>query len=220
MTSDPAYASVAPEVAAAIADRHRLLRRAQLLSLLSISFSGIVGTIAVGVAIASSALSLLGFGFDAALDAAASVVLVWRFRIERHHPHRAARVEHLAELTIGAVFLALAAYLATSAVQALAANVQPESSGVGLGLLVLSLFCLPALAVAKSRTATALASGALRADSLLTGLAAILALIGLIGLGLTQFFGLAAADAIGALVVAGIMAREGWLSLRSREVDD
>jgi divalent metal cation (Fe/Co/Zn/Cd) transporter len=147
-------------------------------------------------------------------------VLVWRFRIERQHPHRAARVEHIAERVIGVVFLLLALYLAISAVQALAANAHPDSTAVGIGLLLLSLLCLPPLALAKSRTAAQLSSGALRADSLLTGLAAILALIGLLGLGLTQFFGLASADALGALVVAAIMAREGWLSLRSRQVED
>jgi divalent metal cation (Fe/Co/Zn/Cd) transporter len=202
------------------ADRERLLRRALLLSVTSIVYSGFVGTIAVVAAFASNALSLLGFGFDAVLDAAASVVLVWRFRIEREHPHRAARVEHLAELTIGLVFLILAAYLAFSAVQALAAHVGPEPTAVGMGLLVVSLICLPFLALAKNRTAAELASGALRADSLLTVLAAILAAIGLLGLGLTVFLGFVSADAIGALVVAAIMVREGVSSLRSREVAD
>ncbi len=137
-----------------------------LLSLISIVFSGIVGTIAVVAALASGALSLLGFGFDAVLDAAASIVLVWRFRIEREHPHRAARVEHLAELTIGVVFLVLAAYLAVNAVQALIANSHPESTTVGVGLLVLSLSrpAAPRLGQEHEPPA-ALGSGALRADS-------------------------------------------------------
>jgi divalent metal cation (Fe/Co/Zn/Cd) transporter len=194
------------EDAAASADRHELLRRAMLLSTVSIVFSGVVGVIAVGVALTTGALSLLGFGFDAALDASASIVLVWRFRIERTHPPRAERMEHLAELTVGVVFLILAAYLAFNAAQALIARTRPESTTAGIGLLVLSLVALPPLALAKNRTATALASGALRADSLLTALAALLALIGLLSLGLTYLFGLASADAIGALIVAAIMA--------------
>jgi len=197
-----------------------LLRRALLLSLISIGFSGVVGSVAVVAALSSGALSLLGFGFDAVLDAAASIVLVWRFRIEREHPHRAARVEHIAELAIGAVFLMLAAYLAFNAAQALLANAHPEATTVGIGLLTLSLVCLPPLALAKNRTAAALQSGALRADSLLTGLAALLAGIGLLGLVLTQYAGVESADAVGALVVAAIMAREGWQALRSKEVAD
>jgi divalent metal cation (Fe/Co/Zn/Cd) transporter len=202
------------------ADREPLLRSALRLSLISIGFSGVVGTIAVVAALSSGALSLLGFGFDAVLDAAASIVLVWRFRIEREHPHRAARVEHIAELAIGAVFLVLAAYLALNAVQALRANTYPESTAVGIGLLILSLLCLPPLAGAKNRTAAALQSGALRADSLLTGLAAVLAVIGLGSLALTTFARLNSADAVGALIVAVIMAREGLSALRSKEVAD
>lgn len=199
--------------------RHQLLQRALILSVLSIVISGIVGGVAVVVALASSSLSLLGFGFDAAVDSAASVVLVWRFRIERHHPHRAERVEHIAELAVGVVFLVLAAYLGASALRALSANEHPETTVIGIGLLVFSLVVLPPLALAKYRVATALQSGALRADSLLTGLAALLALIGLLGLVLTQAFGLSWADAASALIVTLVLAREGWSALRSKAID-
>jgi divalent metal cation (Fe/Co/Zn/Cd) transporter len=185
----------------------------------SIVLSGIVGSVAVVAALTSGSLSLLGFGFDAAIDAAASVVLVWRFRIERHHPHRAQRVEHLAELAVGVVFLILAAYLGFSAVRALVEGAHPESSTVGIGLLVFSLVVLPPLALAKFRVATALHSGALRADSLLTGLAALLALIGLLGLVVTQVLGLTWADAAGALVVALVLGREGWSAMRSKALN-
>jgi divalent metal cation (Fe/Co/Zn/Cd) transporter len=54
---------------------------------------------------------------------------------------------------------------------------------------------------------------------MLTALAAVLALIGLLGLGLTQAFGWTWADAVGALVVTVVLAREGWSSLRSKPLD-
>jgi divalent metal cation (Fe/Co/Zn/Cd) transporter len=196
-----------------------LLRRALQLSVLSIVLSGVVGSTAVVVALTSGSLSLLGFGFDAAIDSAASIVLVWRFRIERHHPHRAQRVEHVAEVAVGAVFLVLAAYLGLNAVQALATSQHPDASPVGIGLVLFSLIVLPPLALAKYRVATLLRSGALRADSMLTALAAVLALIGLLGLGLTQAFGWTWADAVGALVVTVVLAREGWSSLRAKPLD-
>jgi uncharacterized OsmC-like protein len=60
-------------------DRAADLRHALWLSALSIVWSGVVGSIAVYVALASASLSLLGFGADAVIDAVASVVLVWRF---------------------------------------------------------------------------------------------------------------------------------------------
>jgi divalent metal cation (Fe/Co/Zn/Cd) transporter len=195
--------------------RDELLRRALLLSVLSIILAGIAGGTAVVVGLGSGSLSLLGFGFDAAIDSAASVALVWRFRIEAREPHRAARVETVAEAIVGVVLLVLAAYLGFSAVRALLENAHPEGTFVGSALLVFSVIAMPPLALAKYRIARQLDSGALRADSILTGIAALLAVISLVGLGLTEAFGLTWADAVGALVVVLILAREGWSSIRA-----
>jgi len=194
--------------------RERLLRQALALSIASIVMSGVAGGIAVAVGLSNGSLSLLGFGFDAAIDACASVALVWRFTTEAREPHRAERVETVAEGVVGAVLIGLAAYLAISAVRALAASAHPEATVVGTGLLVFSVIALPPLAIAKNRVARKLPSGALRADSILTGIAALLALISLVGLGLSEAFGLTWADAVGALVVTAVLAREGWGSLQ------
>ena len=195
-------------------DRNRLLRRALELSALSVGFSGVVGITAVIVGLTSGRLSLLGFGFDSAVDSAASIVLFWRFRIEVTHPHHADRAEAIAEKVVSAVLLLLAAYLAWNAVQALVAGAHPESSELGLLISVISLLALPPLALAKRRVAAALDSGALRGDSSLTGLAAILAAVSLLAFVLTQALGVTGADAVGALVVAAVMAREGLAPFR------
>ena len=200
--------------------RERLLRRALTLSVLSIVISGIAGGSAVVVGLTSGSLSLLGFGFDAAIDSVASMALVWRFVIEGRQPHRAERVETIAEAIVGAVLLVLAVYLGFSALRALAENTHPEPTLVGTALLLFSVAALPPLALAKYRVARTLRSGALRADSILTGIAALLALISLIGLGLTEALGLTWADAVGALVVAAILVPEGWSSLRATRTAD
>jgi divalent metal cation (Fe/Co/Zn/Cd) transporter len=168
----------------------------------------------VVVGLSTGSLSLLGFGFDAAIDSAASVALVWRFTIEAREPHRAEQVERVAEAIVGAVLLILAAYLGISAIRALATNAHPQPTALGSALLVFSIVVLPPLALAKHRVARSLGSGALRADSLLTGIAALLALISLAGLGLSVAFGLTWADAIGALIVTVILVREGVGSLQ------
>ena len=62
--------------------RDKLLRRALALSVLSIGISGIAGGAATVVGLGSGSLSLLSFGFDAAIDAVASLALVRRFSIE------------------------------------------------------------------------------------------------------------------------------------------
>ena len=194
-------------------DRAHLLRRAVWLSGASIATSAVVGAIAVAVGLTSQSLSLLGFGADAVIDSAASVVLVWRFRTEAKQPHRADRIEEIAERLVGGVLLLLAAYLALSSIAALINNAHPDSSLARTILLVVGIVALPPLALAKHRTARALQSAALRADAILTGVAAVLALIGLVALGLSELAHVGGGDAIGALVVAVIVAREGWLAL-------
>jgi divalent metal cation (Fe/Co/Zn/Cd) transporter len=189
------------------------LRRALSLSALSILWSGVAGSIATWAALASGSLSLLGFGVDAVIDSVASIVLIWRFRAEARSPERAARVEHLAERAVGLALLALSLYLATGAVRSLASQSHPEASSLSLALLLASAVVLPPLAFAKYRVAARLGSGALRLDSILTAVAAVLALISLVSLASSQAFGLWWADAIGALVVAGIIVREGMSSI-------
>lgn len=183
--------------------------------MLSIGLNGVLGGSAVVVGLASDSLSLLGFGLDAAIDSAASIVLVWRFRTEAREPHRAERIERLAETAIGGVLFVLSVYLAISAVNALAAGAHPEGSTVRTALLLVALIVLPPVAVAKYRVAMALRSGSLRADSVLTAIAAVLGGVGLGSLVIDQALHIAWADAAGALIIAAIVAREGWSSVQA-----
>ena len=194
--------------------RHSLLQRAIRLSLLSIVLGAAMGVTGVIAALSSGSLSLLGFGFDAAIDSAASIALVWRFHVEARQPHRAETVERIAEAVLGAILLAVAVYLGFSAVRALLDHAHPDASAIGSVLLVTSVVVLSPLALAKYRTAAALHSRALRADSILTAIAALLAAISLASLGLSTALGLTWADAVGALVVAAILVREGVGSLQ------
>jgi len=189
------------------------LKHALRLSGLSIVWSGVAGSIAVYAALVSGSLSLLGFGADAVIDSVASIVLVWRFSVETRQPHRAERVETAAERVVGLALIALSLYLGFGAVRALMAQAHPETSLVSLGLLLASALVLPPLALAKYRVAGRLGSGALRADSILTAVAAVLAVISLASLVGAEALGLWWADAIAALIVGVIVLREGWSSL-------
>lgn len=189
------------------------LTHALRLSAISIAWSGLAGSVAVYAALVSGSLSLLGFGADAVIDSIASVVLVWRFMVEARQPHRADRVERAAERVVGLALIALALYLAFGAIRALATQAHPETSLVSLALLLASAIVLPPLAIAKHRVAARLGSGALRADSILTAVAAVLAVISLASLAAAQALGLWWADAIAALIVGVIVFREAWSSL-------
>ena len=120
-------------------DRPSLLRRALALSLVSIVLNGVLGGIAVAVGLATDSVSLLGFGLDAAIDSVASIVLVWRFRTEVREPHRAERIERIAERAVGFVLLGVAVYLAITALMALANGTHPEASTVRTALLLIAV---------------------------------------------------------------------------------
>lgn len=124
------------------------------------------------------------------------------------------RIEALAETAVGVVMFVLAAYLGMSAIGAPASNAQPEPNDIRTMLLVAAILVLPPLAIAKHRVARLLGSGALRADSILTAIAAVLAVIGILSLALEQLVHITWGDAAGALVIAAIIAREGWASVQ------
>lgn len=174
-----------------------------------------MGGAAVLVALSTASLSLLGFGFDAVVDASASIALVWRFAVEARQPSRAARVERLAERVVGSAMVLFSVYLGAASALSLASGHGPGPSAFAIVLLVASVAVLPPLAVLKLRVARELGSAALRADSLLTAVAAVLAAISLLGQVAASALGLWWADAAGALVVAVIVLREGMLAVRA-----
>jgi len=189
--------------------RHADLRRAIALSFASVVWNGITGGSAVVVALSTGSLALLGFGFDAAIDSIASVALIWRFATERDQPHRADRVERVAAVVVGAVLVVLGVYLAFEAVRAVAARSPHETSASAVVLLVAGAVVLPPLGFAKRRVAQRLESGALRSDSVLTLVAALLGVVGLVSALLTATLGLWWADAAAGLIVAVVLVREG-----------
>ena len=194
--------------------RQALLRQALALSGISVAWSGVVGGIAITQAMASGSVSLLGFGADAAIDAAASVALIWRFWIEGSNSARALEAEHRAERILGYVLLGAAAIVGFGAVRSLVLSADVQRSDATLWLLGASLVVLPPLAYAKRRVGGALASNALRADAFLTGAAAVLAVVSLAGIVASTTLGLHWADPLGALVIAAFIAREGLGAVR------
>jgi divalent metal cation (Fe/Co/Zn/Cd) transporter len=193
--------------------RTRDLERALALSVLSVAWNGLAGSVAVWVGLTTASLSLLGFGADAVIDSVASVALIWRFRVESRQPERAARVETVAERVVGWALIAVGLYLVAGSVRSLALQTHPEASFASVALLMASAIALPPLALAKRRVASRLQSGALRADSLLTSVAAVLAAISLASIVAWEGLGFWWADAIAAVIVAAIILREGWGSL-------
>jgi divalent metal cation (Fe/Co/Zn/Cd) transporter len=202
--------------------RHADLRQAIALSIVTVVWNGLAGSSAVVLAASTGSLSLLGFGFDAAVDSVASIALIWRFAAERDQPHRADRVERVAAAVVGAVLVVLGVYLGFESIRAVVGHGEHETSAAAIALLVASAIVLPPLGMAKRRVAERLGSGALRGDSILTLVAGLLAVVGLVSALLAATLGLWWADATGGLLVALVLVREGGgglLELRAPATD-
>ncbi|HEY7023890.1 MAG TPA: cation transporter [Candidatus Limnocylindrales bacterium] len=195
-------------------NRARDVRIARWLSGISVLEGAAVAVIALALGLGSGSLSLIGFGLDSAIDATASVVLVWRFSLESSSVHHGERAEMLAERLIGIVLVISATALIIGAAHALLTHGEAESSTAQIVLLGFSIVVLPPLAFAKRRVADRLESNALRKDALLTAAGAALALIALVAGQFGPSFGLWWADAVASIVIAIVLLREGWDILR------
>lgn len=194
-----------------------LLRTAIRLSMASVAWGTVTGIAAIVVALRTRSIALAGYGLDASIDAAASAVLIWRFAVESSEPHRAQEVERWAHRAIGVALLAAGLYVGFEAVRGLVSgDAGPQRAAAAVALSVASVLALPPLAYAKYRTAQRLGSRALRSDSVLTGIAALLAAFALIGILVARLWGVGWPDAVAGAVIAVILLREAADALRSR----
>src|SRR5262245_20454761 len=197
-----------------VAARDADVRLARNLSIVSATWGAVAAAVALALGIASGSLSTVGFAIDSAIDSAASVALIWRFHVERQDPVRATHVEHVAERVVGVVLIVSAVALLIGAGRALLGGPGIHAVPGQNALLLASLVFLPPLAVAKRRVAGRLGSRALANDALLTAAAAVLALVALVSTVVATELGMWWADAVGAIAIALVLAREGVSSLR------
>jgi len=191
-----------------VRSRADALTSAVRLSLATIAWNVVAGSVAVVSAVVYGSISLAAFGLSMLIDTAASVALVWRFRMEERDPEGADRVEAWAEVAIGLAMVAAAIYLGVQAAHALWRGSHPETAPPGIVVSVASLLFLPWLARAKWKVANELGSKALRGDSLLTGASATLAATTLLALVANAAFGWWWADPVAALLIAGALVFE------------
>lgn len=191
-------------------EHHRLslLDRALRLSYLSIAFGLISGAVSVGSGLADASLGVLASGLSMLADVTGSIVLVWRFRVERTDPVRAEHVEQRAAKVIITALVLIALVLAFESISALIKGTHPESGALPIISAAVSTCVLYPLALAKRRTAAHLDSHALKGDSTLSLIGATTALLALVGIVLFHLFGWWWADRSVALVVAALAALE------------
>ena len=130
----------APPVAA---PRHlALARRARMLSWVGLVWIGAEGAVAIAAGLAAGSVALIGFGIDSAIEAMASLVIIWRFTGSRL---MSSTSEQRAQRLVALQFFVLAPYVGFEAVHALIEGARPAVSWVGIGLAATSAVGMPLL---------------------------------------------------------------------------
>ena len=200
-------------------DRDGAVRRARVLNVATIAWNGTEGVVAVIAGVAAGSVSLIGFGFDSAIEVSAAGILAWRLHRERRGGCMQAD-DHRATRAIAVSFAALAVYVGVESVRALATRSEPEASVVGIVMAALSLVLMPILARQKLALAPALGSAAAVADAKQTNLCALLSAVLLVGLSANAFLGWWWADPAAGLAIAGIALVEAARTWNAESLED
>lgn len=187
-------------------ERQRLIRRAKRLSWLSLAWMTVEGTVAITAALVAGSVALLGFGIDSAIEAIASVIVIWRFTGARQI---SAQAERRAQQLVAISFFLLAPYVAQDAIRTLISGEHPSSSWVGIALSVSSIVVMPMLGRAKRRLGKRLGSAATAGEGAQNMLCAYMAAGVLVGLLANSLFGAWWLDPAVALALAALAVREG-----------
>jgi len=184
--------------------RALLNRRVRFLVIFTISYNvieAIVALIAGGMANSSA---LIGFGLDSVIEVTSAIAVAWQFSAKQPEKR-----EKITLRIIAFSFFALAGYVTYDAISALIAHETPDSSLVGIIIASLSILIMPFIAFIQRRTGNELGSHSVVADSKQTLLCTYMSVVLLLGLGLNALFGWWWADAVAALIIAGLAVREG-----------
>lgn len=189
--------------------------RGRMLEYLTLAWNIIEAVVSVIAGAVAGSIALVGFGIDSVIESMSGAVLLWRLKAGDKGEER----EKLALKLVGASFLLLAAYVLYEAINSLLFHEEPETSAVGIVIAFLSLIVMPVVAHEKRKVASAMNSKAMKADSRQTDLCAYLSAILLVGLVLNAAFGWWWADPVAGLIMAPIIAKEGFDALKGEQCD-
>jgi len=195
--------------------RQQLANRGKRLEYFTISWNSLEGLIGIAAGLLARSISLVGFGIDSLIEVTSGATLLWRMSVDADIERREGN-ERLSLRIVGGCFLALAAYVTYEAVSDLIRKSAPGPSIPGIVLACASLVVMPILSRAKKKVGSALNSAAMNADARQTDFCVYLSAILLVGLLLNASLGWWWADPIAALVMAPIIAKEGFDGVRVR----
>jgi divalent metal cation (Fe/Co/Zn/Cd) transporter len=201
-------------------ETERLTRRGLRLAQFTVAYNVVEGVVAVTAGLIAGLVSVVGFGFDSAIESIAAVLVAIRLSARLRHGVADERKERLTLRLVAVSFFILAAYVTFEGIRSLIGGEEPERSPVAIVLLVLSLIVMPVLAAAKTRVGKALKHNLILADAVETKICVLLSVSTLLGVGLFQLTGAAWLDPVAGFVIAAFAVHEGREAWAGELVDE
>jgi len=207
-------------VALEAAEVERLTRRGLRLAQLTVTYNVVEGVVAVTAGLMAGLVSVVGFGFDSAIESVAAVLVGLRLAARLRHGEADERKERLALQGVAVTFFVLAAYVTFEGIRRLVEGEVPQSSTPSIVVLVASLIVMPALAAAKRRVGLRLGDNLILADAAQTRVCVILSVSTLVGLIAYAVTGATWIDPVAGFVIAAFAIHEGREAWEGELVED
>lgn len=178
---------------------------ARSLSVGTLAWLAVESSLGLAAGLSAHSVALIGWGLSALVEAAASVIVVWRFTGSRTLSPNA---ERRAGRAVAVSFWLLAPYLVIHVAHDLDAGHRAVPSVLGIVVTAFSLVSMPVLGLAKRRLGRRLGSAATSGEGTQNLICAAMAAGVLTGLWLNTL-GWWWVDPVMAVALAGVAAREG-----------
>lgn len=132
-------------------------RRARQLAWFSLVWMAAEGALGLLAGERSGSSSLVAWALGSAIEALASIIVVWRFTGSRL---RSETAERGAQRAVAVTFWLLAPYVAILAAQQLVSEAAPSATALGVAVTAASVVAMPVLGLAKHRLGARLGSAA------------------------------------------------------------
>ncbi len=184
------------------------MRRGVRLEAVTVAWNAVEALVGAVVGIATGSVAMTGFGLDSGIEIVAAGLVLTRLRRAMKSREVNDAREKLALRGIAVTFIALAVYLFIDGSINLAGHLHPKSSWAGIAVSATALVVMPALAVAKRRTAKAIGSALLLSEAAESMLCAWMAFAVLAAITIDRTTGQAWVDPVAGFVIAGFALRE------------
>jgi divalent metal cation (Fe/Co/Zn/Cd) transporter len=185
-------------------------RRVQIITII---WMGAEAALSLWAAWRASSPALLAFGGDSFIELFSAIVVLLRFAPGTDRE----RFERPAALIAGVLLFALALFVAWTSIVALLGRREPQTTRVGIAILISAAVFMPWLAKKKRSLAAVTGSTALKADAAESALCGYLALIALVGVLVRAVWHISWADPLAALGLLPFIVWEAWEAVKGKD---